>query len=263
MDDDVTAAPDDVEETPAEQHEDTATSGDATEDTKDEPKAEKKPRRNRRTESQRIAQLTAQVREREREVARLQEQSKPQPQPADAPKREAYEDYESYIEARAEWKAEQAAERKLSAAEKARAESHAKAQEEQQARAFSEAREAALDRGSELYEDFEEVVSAEDLHITPVMADALLTSKQGHDVWYHLGKHPEAAEKIAAMHPVQQIYELGKLEASLSGGKATSGAPKPTKPVTARGSTSNALSDKLSTAEWMKRRTEEVRKSSS
>ena len=262
MMDDVTAAPESVEETPVEQPEDTATSGDATEDTNDDPKAEKKPRRNRRTESQRIAQLTAQVRERERELARLQAQSVPQPTPADAPKREAYEDYESYIEARAEWKATQAAERRLSEADKARKESESQAQEQQQAHAFAEAREAALDRGSEIYDDFEDVVSNEDLHITPVMADALLTSKQGHDVWYHLGKNPETAEKIAAMHPVQQIYELGKLEAALSGGKTTSGAPKPTKPVQARGASSNAMSDKLDIAEWMKRRAEEVRKSS-
>lgn len=263
MTDDVTAEGEATEEV-VEPTEDTATSQDASEETTDEPKKEeRKPRRNRRTESQRIAQLTAQVREKERELARLQEAAKaPQVDTSTAPKREDFDDYEQYIEARAEYSAVQAAEKRLSAAEKARAEAESKAQESEQARAFQQARDDTVDRGCEVYDDFEDVTGSDDLHITPVMADALLSSERGHDVWYHLGKNPEKAEKIAAMHPVQQIYELGRIEANLAGGKTASGAPPPTKPVSARGSSSNTLSDKLSTAEWMKKRAEEVRKSS-
>lgn len=256
-----------VETTP----EDTATSTEAepkevdpkieaeqsTEEPKEEPK--KKPRRNRRTENQRIAQLTAQLRERERELEAIKQ---PPEKPADAPKRENYDDYEEYIEARAEYRAEQAATKRLEAADKAREEREREAQAIQQHQTFESAREDTLERGSEKYEDFEAVTQQEDLHITPVMGDALLSSERGEDIWYHLGKNPDVAEKIANMEPVQQILEMGRLEERLSAGKTASNAPPPTKPVSSRGPANNTLSDKMSTADWMRKRNEEARKSS-
>jgi hypothetical protein len=257
MEDQEKAAPVVVEET--EQTEDTAPSTDA--ETKEaEPKAQE-PKRNRRTFQKRIDQLTAELRDTQR---RLTEKSQPEittKEPA-APKREDFADYEEYIEAKAEHKATQAAGKAIDEARKAQRQEHETAQESQQQRAFMEARETTLDRGVEAYEDFEAVTTNEDLTITPVMADALLSSDKGHDLWYHLGKHPEVAEKIANMHPVQQLMELGRLEASLAVAKKTSAAPKPTEVVQGRGSFNNALNDKLSTKEWIKRRNEEVRKSS-
>lgn len=248
------AAPTDPVEGEVEAEEVSATSEDATEEA---PKVEDKPRKNRRSFEKRIDQLTAQLRAKERE---LEEHRKPSQEPAKSPRREDFDDYESFIEAKAEHKAIEAAEKRLADADAKARERDARAQEENQQRSFVEARESILEKGAEAYADFEAVTTNEDLSITPVMADALLSSEKGHELWYHLGKNPELADRIADMPPVQQLMELGRIEATLSGRKP-SAAPRPTTTLNSRGSSANALSDKLSTDEWMKRRREEVRKS--
>lgn len=234
--------------------EESTTSEDAT---TEKPK-EEAPRKPRRSVERRIDQLTAQLRQKERELEETRTKSTPEPEKA--PRREDFDDYESFIEAKAEHKAIQAAEKRLAEADSKAKEREARAQEENQQRSFVEAREHILEKGAEAYDDFEAVTTNDDLSITPVMADALLSSEKGHELWYHLGKHPELADRIADMHPVQQLMELGRLEATLSGRKP-SAAPKPTTTLNPRGSSANALSDKLSVDDWMKRRREEVRKS--
>jgi len=228
-----------------------------SEDANTEPKAET-PRKPRRSVERRIDQLTAQLRQKERELEETRTKSTPEPEKS--PRREDFDDYESFIEAKAEHKAIQAAEKRLNEADTKAKEREARAQEENQQRSFVEAREHILEKGAEAYDDFEAVTTNDDLSITPVMADALLSSEKGHELWYHLGKNPELADRIADMHPVQQLMELGRIEATLSGRKP-SAAPRPTTTLNSRGSSANALSDKLSTDEWIKRRREEVRKS--
>jgi len=239
----------------AEQEEAPATSADA----KPEEKTEEPQRKNRRSFQKRIDQLTAELRERDRKLA---EYSAPKSEPSTAPKREDFADYEEYIEAKAEFKAVQAAEKRLQEAEKDRQKQAEQAQATAAQRSFIEAKETTLERGAAKYADFEAVVTNEDLEITPVMADGILSSEKGDELWYYLGKNPDVADEIAALPPGKQLMALGKLEATLTGGKKASAAPRPTEPVEARGSTTNALSDKLSTAEWMRRRREETRKSS-
>jgi hypothetical protein len=248
------AAPTDPVEGEVEAEEVSATSEDATEEA---PKAEDKPRKNRRSFEKRIDQLTAQLRAKERE---LEEHRKPSQEPAKSPRREDFDDYESFIEAKAEHKAIEAAEKRLADADAKAREREARAQEENQQRSFAEARESILEKGAEAYADFEAVTTNEDLSITPVMADALLSSEKGHELWYHLGKHPDLADRIAEMHPVQQLMELGRIEATLSGRKP-SAAPRPTAALTGRGPNNNSLSDKLSVDDWMRKRREEIRKS--
>jgi len=228
-----------------------------SEDANTEPKAET-PRKPRRSVERRIDQLTAQLRQKERELEEAR--SKPTQTPAAEPKREDFDDYESYVKAVARHEAKEAAAERLAEAESKAKEREARAQEENQQRSFTEARESILEKGAEAYADFEAVTTNEDLSITPVMADALLSSEKGHELWYHLGKNPELADRIADMHPVQQLMELGRIEATLSGRKP-SAAPRPTTTLNPRGSSANALSDKLSVEDWMKRRREEVRKS--
>jgi hypothetical protein len=235
--------------------EDTATSEDAPEVKEAE---EKKPRRNRRTEGQRISQLTAKARDLERQ---LSEARTPPPTPEKSPSRDSYDDYESYIEAKAEFKASQ------TAAEYINRENNIRAQREQQARdaanveEFRSVREEVSERGSDEYDDFEAVTQDPDLKISPVMADAILSSEDdGHVLWYHLGKNPKVAEKIYAMNPTRQVLEMGRLSASLAD-KKTSSAPAPTRRANGNAPSSNALSDKLSTKEWMAKRKEEIRKS--
>ena len=201
----------------------------------------------------RIDKLTRQIREQERQIQAL---SRPQAeQPTDeAPKRESFEDYEEYIEARAEY-----------AAKKTLAEANNQRQAETQQQAQQRALEAAevarddlVEKGENAYEDFEQVCMTDDLHITPVMAEGLMASSDGHEVWYHLGKNPAKADKIARLPPAKQLFELGVLAASLKVSKTPSNAPPPPKPVNSRGRTDNALSDKEDIKTWMAKRSKQV-----
>ena len=47
---------------------------------------------------------------------------------------------------------------------------------------------------------------------TPVMALAMKTSEQGPDVAYFLASNPGESERIAALSPLEQAREMGRLE---------------------------------------------------
>lgn len=237
------AAPADGEDAPADPVMDEAPSEETPEETP-------KPKRGFQ---KRIDKLTRQIREQERQI---QELSRPQSEEPknEAPKRESFEDYEDYIEA----KAEHAALKKLEAEEIRRHEQSQQREQLRAAEAAESARDDMVERGQDVYSDFDEVCLNQDLHITPVMAEGLMSSDDGHAVWYHLGKHPEKAEKIAGLSPAKQLVELGALAASLKVSKTPSNAPPPPKPVNSRGRTDNALSDKDDIKAWMEKRRKQV-----
>lgn len=96
---------------------------------------------------------------------------------------------------------------------------------------------------AEKYDDyFEVVIEGADKGTwacSPLMADTMKTSEQGADVAYHLAKNPDEARRIAALDPISQVRELGKLEVKLTltpaapQGKTATTAPEP--PLQARG----------------------------
>jgi len=212
-----------------------------------------KPRASRGVQKK-IDKLTRQVHEQRRQIAEL---STPREQAKAAPKRDDFDDYEQYIDARSEYVVEQ----RLAKADENRQTQVNEARQRESAESYEETRESIIESGMDSFPDFEQVAMVNDgsLSISQAMADAILSSDAGHEVWYHLGKNPAKAEKIASLPPVKQILEMGKLEASLKAGKQPSNAPAPTKSVGNRGSTSNDLSDKLSMDEWVKRRNKQVR----
>ena len=114
----------------------------------------------------------------------------------------------------------------------------------------------------EQYEDFDEVV--ENPVFSPAMRAALLNSENGPEIAYFLGR-PEnstTASKIRALPVERQIYELGKLEASLLVAKKQKKVPQAPPPINPVGMGTGGEPDpsKMSTAEWMewdKRRTME------
>ena len=63
------------------------------------------------------------------------------------------------------------------------------------------------------------------------MQDAILDLEHGVDVAYHLAKNLPEAKRIAALSPVAQIMEIGKLETKLNAAKpaakSTTQAPAP------------------------------------
>jgi hypothetical protein len=64
--------------------------------------------------------------------------------------------------------------------------------------------------------DFFERVYSDDVVITPAMTDAIATSEEGPRVAYHLAQNPDEARRIAALTPIAQVREIGRLESKLA-----------------------------------------------
>lgn len=166
--------------------------------------------------------------------------------PSGEPKREQFEDYEAYIEARAEWKAEQAvlrreATRQQQSAYEARAtEAHKVTARYQQ----------TVEAARVELPDFDEVVEAAEVPITDAIRDAILDSSLGAKLTYHLAKHPEEVERISKLTPTQQVKAIGVLEATLSAPVKTTKAPAPVRPIGSASASTKDLS-KMSMDEYM------------
>lgn len=204
-------------------------------------------------ESRRIAKL-AEVEAENRMLKQQMEQARPrQEEPSGKPVPSQFQDYESYIEAVAEWKADQ----KLATI---RAESEAQ-QRQREAQERASKVQQKLSGAASKYEDFEEVALDPSVPITQHMAEAIADSDMGGDVAYYLGTHRDEAHRIASLSPVQQVRELTKLETKLSATQvAKTNAPKPISPVNTNKQPSNGLSDDLPIDEWLKRRNAQVYK---
>lgn len=257
------AEADDVEEAAASEEEENgedaaAEDADGAEGEGDE--EDPKPKKPRGGFQRRISQLTADRRqaERDRDYWRemairgqpQQQETKPDSQP---PKQEDFQDYTAYLDARAEWVADQ----KVAQALQKEREGYRKQQSEQRQRQAAQTYESKLDEARAKYEDFDDVAFAEDVHITNQMATAIMESDMGPEIQYHLGTNPAEAQRIARLSPVRQLTEIGKLEAKLSAPpppKKSTQAPAPVKPVAGRGSAPSTKNpDDLPIDEWMKR----------
>jgi hypothetical protein len=118
--------------------------------------------------------------------------------------------------------------------------------------------------------DFNDV--AESARISDQIAEMVVRSEQGPELAYHLGKNPDVATSLSALPPSIAAYELGMLAARLKFDReiaakaktSLSQAPPPAPRIEATGDgTPKAKpddpdSDKLSDAEWVKRRNAQV-----
>lgn len=195
----------------------------------------------------------------ELEVARRQApQAEPQRPPANGePKAEQYKSYEEYLEARAEWKAEQRVEKRLGELrEKAQRQAGQAEQEKLQSQWEKRVSEALT-----TYDDFEEVALSPEVPISEPMMAAILRSPKGADVAYHLGKNPDLAAQIAGLDPISAAIRIGEIAASLSrpNPKKTTGAPPPINPVGGRASTHKDPSQ-MTDAEFAAWRREQIKR---
>ena len=100
--------------------------------------------------------------------------------------------------------------------------------------------------------DFEQKANA--IPILPDgVADAIMQSKEGAEMVYHLGSNLEEAEALANMTPAMAIMELGKLSTKLSAKPEikTSAAPDPISPLKSGSALSSDIGDDMSMEEWM------------
>lgn len=81
--------------------------------------------------------------------------------------------------------------------------------------------------------DFAAVAERADVTISPPMAAAIMQIESGPEVAYHLGKNPAEAARIAALPPLNAVFELGRIAAALAAPKppAVSRTADPIRPV--------------------------------
>jgi hypothetical protein len=118
------------------------------------------------------------------------------------------------------------------------------------------------------YEDFDDLVTDPALPITPDMADYIRESDEGPEVAYWLAKNPQEAARIAQMNGRDADRALARIEARLSTPAPAPAAPKPVTNAppppptvgTASAAAKPGLADDGSIKDWMKERTNQLRK---
>lgn len=210
-------------------------------------------------------------REIDRKVDEALARGKPAAEPAveaARPNRAAYASDDDYVEAIADWKADQ----KFTAREKA-AEQQRKAEHQRQyiqgvEATFAEREDAARDK----YDDYDEVTRSDHVPITSAMADTIKLMEKGPDVAYYLGSPAglEDARQIAKLHPLKQAQALGRIEDKLASAPAPAkptSAPDPISPISRAGGTvaldtSDPKSlEKLGTSGWIEAENRRMRES--
>ena len=205
----------------------------------------------RRYAQKRIDRLTWEANEAKRKAeeleAKLRERQERQPDPLAArPKMEDFQDYEAYLEALADWKAEEKAQRLRDELKAESEKTRAKTEADRRMEAFR----AAESKVRATVQDYDEAIQdAQDTPMTQVMFDVILESEVGPNILYYLAKNPDEAERIAHLSPARQAAEIGKLEDKLAQQlkdpqkPKASNAPPPVNPVRARGSASTPRLD--------------------
>lgn len=152
----------------------------------------------------------------------------PQSNPDAEPQREQFEDYEAYVKAIARHEAV----RSLETLDQEEAARVIQSSQERARDIILERFEQRADQAREKYTDFDAVVNAEDVHLTPVMTETIVEAEEGAEIAYYLGQHPEEAQKIARLAAGAQRLALAKIAINLSQPKTRqSSAPAPIKPV--------------------------------
>lgn len=223
--------------TPAPEAEDQKT-GDAEVDnseteTTEQQETRKQSKFQRRLERQKIARIEAEteVRLLRERIEKLEGQSKPS-QVESEPKREDFEDYESYLRAVTKYDAKQVADAALKAqAEKAQGnEKQAKETQEKASveKVWSD-RESAFQKTVKDYDEVVTPFAEEELSSLGMGARQLIVdSEAGPALLYHLASNPELMDRLVDLSSVRQIAELAKIEDKLTTpAKKTSNAPAP------------------------------------
>lgn len=169
----------------------------------------------------------------ERVAAMEQQVQRPQQQkPIDnsEPLIENFDNFDTYVAAKAEWIAERKIEQTLSARDQKQMAEREAAERTKTTDSWNKRIAAATVE----MPDFEEVLASSDVPMTAPMQQAIMESEIGPKLAYYLANNPEEAEKIAGMSPVGAIRTLGRIEERLATGKptvSTTNAPPPLKPI--------------------------------
>jgi hypothetical protein len=160
----------------------------------------------------RIDELTRKNHEKDRENAylraRLEAHEKPKVEAPVKPTPDKFDDYGAYVEALADWKAD---EKVKAAREEDKAERARERENEQRQSTWAERAQVAKTR----HADYDAVMSESDVPIADFVMAALRESERGPELAYQLAKDPSIADKLNAMTPARAAIELGRMEAKL------------------------------------------------
>lgn len=172
----------------------------------------------KRREAERRAAI-AEARLEERDKLRAEENTKPEPiDETGKPDEDDFDTYDEYYTALASWQVE----KKIAEWKKAEDDSKQAAFITQQEANFR----AKLAKGTEAYEDFNEVVFDETVPITETIVSILRDTENPSDIAYYLGKNRKEASQISRMTPIQAAKAIGKIEAEIAADRAENPAPK-------------------------------------
>lgn len=157
--------------------------------------------------------------EAEKTVDRQQEQQ------AQPPKRESFESYEDYLDARADFRARNATRDERAAQDKADRERRVSDERQRIDREFAKHAKAAIAKHPEIAEAIE---SADDVQMSETMGDAVKEAGEiGIHILHYLVEHPEEAARISALESKNaQTREIGKLEARIEAELKAKAKPK-------------------------------------
>lgn len=120
------------------------------------------------------------------------------------PSRASFANDDDYIEAVADWKANQA----LAKREREAAEAQVKAHQEQLAENWKRNQE----RAKAEIDDYADVIGKSEVMLPGHIHQAILESEVGPHLAYYFAKHPDEAKRFAAMSATTALRQLGKLE---------------------------------------------------
>ena len=183
------------------------------------------------------------------------EVEKLRPKPVSAPgepKLESFSDIETYAEAKAEY-------RKNEAIKEFQSKQQQETVKNSVSRLSQEWESKTVDAESK-WDDFHDVVG----ELTPTTPLSAALMKSDPALAYHLGKHPAEARKLAAMEPIDQLISLGRLAAKLEStppvAEQPSKAPAPINPVSGKSpSASETPSEDDDMRTWIRKRNKQVR----
>jgi hypothetical protein len=217
-------------------------------------KAEITKERNRR---RRAEEETQQLKDQVDRLTRAVGERAEKPASSEKPNRGDFFDPDEYEAAKDAWLIQEAEKRIEAKTTRAQQEQDQQRQTEEIRKSWS----AQVESAKKAHPDFEEVVYSDDFQCTPVMMNAIAADIHGAEVAYHLATDPDEASRIAALAPVQQIIEIGRLSATLQAKPAVEPrrAPAPITPLGNEAPADRKSPAEESEAEYFARRNAEAK----
>jgi hypothetical protein len=164
------------------------------------------------------------------------------------PKREDFEDEDTFFEALTDWKIDV----NMRSQQEVVAKKAGEETEKQAAEEIEQELEEISERGRDKHEDYNTVVFDKDLVLTQGMVETIIHSDIAEEILYYLGKNPDISAAIGEMTALKAAKEIGRIEARLVEGekkpeekkaepptpaKKLTKTPEPIEPVRSTGAT--------------------------